>query len=157
MSIRWSEADLKSYQARQVGVIGELPDRFGFTIDRPILLLNRLLRLHWAARSEYTADLSSDVAAVTRHLPQCARPLCRARVTIVRYGIATPDRDNLYGAAKSLVDTLLVRSAKHPHALGFLVDDSPAHLDLIVQAEKVSRRKEQRTTVLIERVKPHAD
>lgn len=156
MSIRWSEADLKSYQARQIGVIGELPDRFGFVLDRPFLLLNRLLKLHWAARSEYAADLSSDVAAATRHLPQCARPICRARVTITRYGIQMPDQDGLTGGCKPLLDALLVRSPKHPNGLGLIVDDSPTHLELVARSEKVATRKEQRTVVLIERIKGEA-
>lgn len=153
MSARFSESWLKNYEARQQrGFAVELPDTFGFTLQRPILLLNRLLRLHWAERSAYANELSEEIAGLTRHLPAGAKPLDRARVTVTRYSMGTADQDNLTAAVKPLLDALLVRSATHPAGLGFLVDDAPAHLELIVRGQQAEKRTAQRTVVLVERI-----
>lgn len=152
MSFRgFNAAWLKEYQARNVGPV-ELPDVIGFTLERPTRLLNELLRMHHIERTSYRESLSAQIAAATGHLPMNIEPMQRARVTITRYSVKLPDWDGLYGSAKPLVDCLLVRSAKHPSGLGFLVDDSPAHLDLIVRSERVPQRSKQRTVVLIERL-----
>lgn len=148
---RWDEAWLKDYRARRTVAV-DLPDSFGFILDKPTLSLNRWVRMHWAKRREYAAALSDEIYAKTQHLPACARPLERARVTITRYSLRPLDADNLSGSVKDLVDSLLVRSDTHPNGLGYLRDDSPAHMELVVRSENVTKRSTQRTVVLIERL-----
>ena len=147
----FDEAWLREYEAKMSRQSGELPD-FRFTLQRPFVLLNPMLRMHWARRRAYAAALSAEIAAATPNLPAGAKPMQRARVTVTRYSLGEPDHDGLVGGAKWLVDSLLVRSERHPNGLGFLADDSPAHLDLIVRSEVVTKRRDQRTTVLIERI-----
>lgn len=148
---RWDEAWLRQYQGRR-SVAVDLPDQFGFTLDKPTLSLNRWTRMHWAKQREYAAELSDEIRHKTMHLPACTRPMERARVTITRYSLRPLDADNLAGSVKQLLDCLLVRSNTHPHGLGFLRDDSPAHMELVVRSENVSKRAVQRTEVLIERL-----
>jgi len=127
------------------------PDRIAFTIPRAFVPLNVLLGMHWRARKRYAGGLSAEVAGLIRGSPS-REPMLKARVTITRYGMKVPDRDGLYGGAKPLIDLLLVYSDTHPHGLGLITDDDPAHLDLIVNAEKAPKRAEVRTHVLIERI-----
>lgn len=105
--------------------------------------------MHWAPRRKYRDQLASDAADLTRHLP-AGKPFEKARVTITRYSTQVPDRDNLYGGVKHLVDCLVVRCDRHPTGLGFIVDDDPDRLTLDVQHVRCSKRAEQRTVVLIE-------
>ena len=149
----FDESWLADYQRRQAtGFVPVLPDRFGFTIHKLTSTLNEWQRMHWANRSKHVKSWSHDIAAVTAHLLTGAKPLERARVTITRHGLKEPDTDGLYGGIKPLVDCLLPRSDRHPHGLGFVVDDSPQHMELIATSERVGKRADQRTVVLIERV-----
>jgi hypothetical protein len=67
----------------------------------------------------------------SRYLPR--PPFKRARVTIVRCSSQRLDPDGLPAVAKNLLDVLCVQSKVHPTGLGVLVDDSPKHLELIVE------------------------
>ena len=79
-----------------------------------------------------------------------AVPMNRARVTIERWSIGTPDMDGLVGGTKDLIDALLPVSKTHPCGLGIIHDDAPAHMDLIVRGVRVSKRSEQCTVVVVE-------
>ena len=117
-------------------------------LPAPFTLMNVTLREHWAVRGRRAKAISADLAWRLANMAPRA-PLARARVVIERHSTGTPDKDGLYGGAKPLLDALLVRSATHPHGLGLIVDDSPAHLDLDVRAVKC-KRAEQCTIVRIE-------
>ena len=119
-----------------------------FTLSAPYKLLNPLLRMHWASRRNYAAAVSSEIAIrAAEH--EGRPPMSRARVTIERHSVQEPDEDGLIGGAKLVIDALLVRSKTHPLGNGFLLDDRPACMELIVRHVK-AKRAEQRTTVLIE-------
>ncbi len=125
------------------------PDVVQFTLAKPVKLLNKTLRMHWRERGRYAKALSAEIAKAHGGI---AEPMQRARVEIVRYSVKEPDQDGLLGGAKQLIDTLLVRSERHPHGLGYIVDDSPAHLVLDVRHEKAANLKSQGTTVRIQRI-----
>lgn len=120
-----------------------------FTLAKPVKLLNQTLRMHWSARTKYAKALSAEIAQAHLGIPE---PMDRARVEIVRYSIKEPDTDGLVGGVKILIDTLLIRSDRHPHGLGYIVDDSPAHLVLDVRHEKAANLKSQGTTIRIQRL-----
>lgn len=106
--------------------------------------LNRMLGEHWAKKSakrKHWAWLVRAARLEAREFP--AEPMQRARLTITRHGRRICDRDNLIGGTKILTDCL-VRE-------GFFVDDSPAHLETIVNQ---ALTKNPRTTVWIEALSP---
>jgi len=107
--------------------------------------LNVSLRQHWSRRRQGVRDLAWAVrAALGRHgVP--AQPFERALVCIERRTAGTqPDHDGLVGGAKGLIDTLLPMDAvRRPYGLGFIRDDSPAHLELIVRSRRVAARADQ--------------
>jgi hypothetical protein len=121
-----------------------------FTLSRPTRLLNVSIRQHWTARKKYQAALSAEIASLVPDVTE-PYPFERAVVTVTRHSIGTPDRDGFIGGLKPLIDCLLVRSARHPHGLGFIVDDDPEHLTLVANAVRCRTRGEQRTEVCIER------
>ena len=45
-----------------------------------------------------------------------------------------------------------MESARHPHGLGFVIDDSPQHMTIEAVHRKAPTLKGQATTVTIERV-----
>jgi hypothetical protein len=151
VSAVFSEAWLRSYEAGRVRTPSCIPDRIEFVLQRAFKPLNELLRMHWSDRTRYAAGLSAHIALLTRHIPP-GTPMLRARLTVTRYGMRLPDKDGLYGGAKPLIDALLVISERHPHGLGFIADDGPEFLDLIVSSELAKKRAAVRTHVLIERL-----
>jgi hypothetical protein len=111
--------------------------------------LNVRDRQHWAVRNRAKWSLSRSVMVAIggpRYLPIV--PLQRARVTVTRYG-RTMDLDNLYASVKGLGDILCVASKTHPAGLGFIVDDAPSCLELIVRQEH-ARPRDAKTVVRIE-------
>lgn len=124
-------------------------DLVQFTLAKPVKLLNETIRMHWRERSRYSKKLAAEIAATH---PGIGEPMAKARVEIVRYSVREPDQDGLMGGVKQLVDCLLVRSTRHPHGLGYIVDDSPAHLVLEARHEKAPTLKAQGTTVTITRI-----
>lgn len=120
-----------------------------FTLAKPVKLLNQTLRMHWRERGRYAKALSAEIAKAHPGLPE---PMVKASVEIVRFSVKEPDEDGLVGGCKQIVDCLLARSDRHPHGLGYIVDDSPAHLVLHVRHEKAANLKSQGTTVRIERI-----
>lgn len=136
-----------------------------FDLLKPTPLLNVTLRQHWQKRRQAGKGIAWDVKVALMYAKQAIPPVPfqRARVTIIRRSVGTPDRDGLVGGVKGLVDCLLhpgtprlVRGKMrlpHPTGLGIIQDDGPAFMDLVVRAEKVSRAL-QGTTVIIEEL-PH--
>lgn len=150
----FDEAWLRSHQAKMAAgkpLAGFTGREIRFTLARPVKLLNVTQRMHWSARRRYAKELSAEIAVLAWALipPQ---PWSRATVRIERWSIKEPDKDNLYASAKCLVDCLLPRSTRHPHGLGFVVDDSPDHMDQTVVHKQAATRKQQSTTVIIEKV-----
>jgi len=145
----FSEAWLREYQAKRAATVAAPPPAtIEFTLCRPTLLLNQTQRMHWRALSKYQASLSSEIARQVPDIPG-RQPFQRAVVTILRFSVQEPDEDNLIGGTKSLVDCLLVRSTRHRHGLGFLVDDAPANLIRVIRHVHCAKRNEQRTVVHI--------
>ena len=149
----FTEAWLRDYEGKRRGSAVSKLFTIRFTMSRPTMLLNELLRLHFRQRARYAARLSSEIAQLTRDLCIDA-PFARAVVSIERFSVGEPDHDGLVGGCKPLVDCLLPRSQRHPHGLGFVQDDSPAHMTLRVSHVKSPTLKGQGTTVTIEREAP---
>jgi hypothetical protein len=86
---------------------------------------NDLLGMHWRYRHKNSKLWQTEIH-VTLHQqggpPQA--PFGRARVCIERRSPGELDPDNLVGAVKPIIDAL-----RYSHVL---VDDSPAHLELVV-------------------------
>lgn len=110
-----------------------------FNLSRPTPLLNQTLRQHWAKRRQDTVDMSWEIKVQTQPL---TRPIEKAVMTIERRSVKEPDQDNFVGGCKGLVDACV--------SMGFLVDDSPAHLTVEYRAVKVPKLCDQGTTVTIE-------
>lgn len=133
-----------------------------FDLATPTPLLNVTLRQHWAKRRRKDKGLAWQVKVAILEGKQAIPPVPfqRARVTIIRRSLGTPDRDGLVGGVKGLVDCLLhpgpVRMVDgkprclHPTGLGIVQDDGPDRLELVVKAERVRSKAEQGTSVTIE-------
>lgn len=133
-----------------------------FDLAQPTPLLNVTLRQHWSRRRRKDKGLAWAVKVAILETKQAIppEPFQRARVTIIRRSVGTPDRDGLIGGVKGLVDCLLhpgpVRMvqgkprALHPTGLGIVQDDSPDHMELVVKAERVRSKAEIGTSVTIE-------
>ena len=150
MIVAFSEAWLHQHQTKMASYAA--PPKAGpivIVLREPFLLLNVLLRMHWRARSRYAASVSAEIAAASAPR-EAAPPLERARVRIERHSTGIADQDGLYGGAKLVVDCLLAKSKRHPHGLGFIVDDAPDRLTLEVVGVKATARDAQRTVITIE-------
>lgn len=117
-----------------------------FVIDLPQRMPtnNVWLNVHHMARGRFKKRLALSVFAACRPPRQ---PLTRCRVLIERYSTQAPDKDNLYGGMKPLLDVLQPASKRHPQGLGFILDDSPSCVDLEVRHVT---GKAMRTVVTIE-------
>jgi hypothetical protein len=136
---------------------------YSATFKLPIVipLLNVSLRTHYAKKRRLQAQLSG-LLRMASHGKRPQTPLQRARVTIERHSVGTPDYDGLVGGAKSLIDVLLVPLVLHGppgsglpklrHSLGlsFVVDDAPTNMEMVFTAVRVKKRTEQCTVVSIE-------
>jgi Holliday junction resolvase RusA-like endonuclease len=109
---------------------------------------NVWLKVHYMARAKFKKSLAILVFTVCRPPRQ---PLTRCRVLIERYSTQKPDKDNLYGGMKPLLDVLQPVSKRHPQGLGFFVDDSEACIDLTVRHVKGTAK---RTVVTIDEMEP---
>lgn len=121
--------------------------------------LNTAMRRHWQARGASKRNLAGRIKLqLVGRLPP--KPFARARLTIERHSLGSPDADNLWGGTKDLVDCLLdpgqpvMRNGKlivrHPYGLGIVADDNPSVLERRVVPVRVSRRGDQRTILIIE-------
>lgn len=103
--------------------------------------LNRSLRQHWRERLRGTREMAWHVRAALGRRGAPPAPFERARVMIERRTAGTqPDHDGLVGGIKGLLDCLLpFHEKRRPYGLGFVRDDSPQHLDLVVRGVRVAR------------------
>jgi len=96
---------------------------------------NQRLHMHYMARDRETKDWRLMVRAVCG-LPHMGEVQGKCRVAITLHRKRLQDPDNATGSVKPVVDAL-VRN-------GWLVDDSPEYLELVVREEK---SKDQRTVI----------
>jgi hypothetical protein len=124
-----------------------------FTIPAALPSLNVRDRMHWSVRQRQKRDLAWAVWAAVAQFPGVVRdgPWDRTRVTITRCSAGELDPDNLAASAKPMLDVLCPVSKTHPYGLGLIVDDAPAHCELVVRQEK-AKRKNTRTVVRLERI-----
>ncbi len=118
-----------------------------FTLDEPTILMNQYQRMHWAKRRRYMKTLAWKIRDAAKPPHQ---PIQQCEVHIARYSTGSPDLDGLYGGVKGVLDCLIVCTTRNPHGLGFIQDDSPAHiLKLDVIPVRVKKRFEHRTEITI--------
>jgi Holliday junction resolvase RusA-like endonuclease len=80
---------------------------------------NDLLGAHWRQRSKHAKEWQEAVwAYLLKAGGKPPAPLTRARLSLIRYSSVEPDRDNLRGSFKAVVDGLV--------KAGVLVDDTSA-------------------------------
>jgi hypothetical protein len=110
--------------------------RCTFTLGFAISSLNVTLRQHFAERGRDQKMLYFSVLEAAHWPRVLPRPaFAKARVTVTRISPRTLDRDNLFGAAKALVDILKPRSERNPLGVGLLIEDSPDRCELHVEQE----------------------
>lgn len=90
--------------------------------------LNRLMRMHWAARrkllKKWEVILWAELYRIGAH---DFRYKGKVTVQIMRRSHHMMDADNLHGAAKLILDSL--------KTAGVIEDDSPEHINLICEQE----------------------
>lgn len=133
------------------------PDGPGYRLWMPGVVtptLNRSLRAHWRVRLRSTREMAWHVRLALGRRGVPTAPFERARVVIERRTAGTqPDHDGLVGGVKGLLDCLLpFHEKRRPYGLGFVRDDSPQHLELVVRGVRVARRAEAGMLVTIEEI-----
>jgi hypothetical protein len=155
MTIRRDAAWLAQHEAKMAGLSGVSlkppPLLIQFEIPHAMRLPNVSNGKHWSAGVAYRKMLLGLVEPAVKAWAG-HHPIERARVTITRYSVGTPDIDGAWGSVKPLVDLLLGKSKTHPHSLGVIRDDSQDHIALAVFVEKVAHRDQQKTSVRIEAI-----
>lgn len=118
------------------------PGRLCWICELPDVLasMNRLLRVHWGARRNYTAGFEK-IAEVFRRESNIPPAKKRRELYVIQYRRRPLDKDNLYGSVKPLVDGL--------KKAGLLVDDSEKWLDLHSLQVRIGGDEEQRTAVIL--------
>ena len=120
-----------------------------FTLNFLTPLLNTTSRQHFHKRTAARRSLAWDIRVAIGRGFRPPEPFVRARVTIRRYSIGTPDPDGFAGGLKALLDCLQPASARHPTGLGFILDDAPSCMVPEFAAIRCATRAEQRTEVVI--------
>lgn len=108
-------------------------------IDEPLPSPNTYLWAHWR-RYKAIKDRWALLVRAAGIPPVAAFP--RAKVGIMRYGKALLDPDNLVASAKPALDSLRL--------MGYLEDDTAAHITLDVRQEKAGKGQEPCTLIVIE-------
>jgi hypothetical protein len=127
-----------------------------FTLTAPTPSGNVLKRMHHQAiKRQQKVWAWEVVGSMLGARP--VEPLPRAKVTIWRHSVGTLDQDNLNAGVKPLVDLLKplgkpnrLGVLPNPCGLGIIVDDSPAHLTLVVHQIKEAKRTGNKTVVRVE-------
>lgn len=155
--VRWNEQQYQDFMRRQQAPAAKEPRKTGgdgkppavapgtLAFEIPMELspgvngAKGLKRMHWAAEKK----LRERIACLLRAQAPLNLPLPFewAKVELIRYSSQQPDKDNLHGLVKPLLDAMQVSSKRHPYGAGIIVDDSPDHIDLTVRWEKCSPRK----------------
>ncbi len=122
--------------------------RFVIDIPERMPTRNGWQQAHHMARGKFKKRRARSGGAACRPPRQ---PQTHCRVLIERYSTQAPDKDNLYGGMKPLLDVLQPVSKRHPQGLGFFADDSTDCIDLTVLHVKGAAK---RTVVTIEEIDP---
>lgn len=102
-----------------------MSDQIEFVLGQRLLLLNPLLRTHWSKRSRMTKDLAWEVAALVGPRRRPASPWPRVSVLVERHSTTEPDKENLEGCVKLLMDVLQPFHEKaRPYGLGIIKNDN---------------------------------
>lgn len=96
--------------------------------------LNKMLRMHWSKRRKLAKTMAWEVLAVAGRPTR--EPLKQCRIEAVRVTRQLLDTDGLYGSMKMFLDCLVECTKQNPYGLGFIVDDNPECLDLVVTQKK---------------------
>ena len=102
--------------------------------------LNKRDRKHWAVKRSDKTRLANEVRVGIggpRYFPH--PPFARARIVVERCSAGQLDPDNLAASCKGLLDVLCLPSRTHPTGLGIIVDDSPAHIELVLRQSPAPR------------------
>jgi hypothetical protein len=91
-----------------------------------LLPINTARPMHFGAKARLRKDLAWWFRGQHKPPPE---PWEKARIHITRFSSSKPDYGNLVESAKPLIDVLQPNSKRHPQGLGFIVDDSPDHLE----------------------------
>jgi len=130
-----------------------------FTLPEPFPLLNHSIGQSRFALTGMRRAMARNVALASAGV-RIPEPFPRAHVLIERHSVGTPDRDNLVGGAKFLIDTLTTprllkvrtegarQRVRNKRGLGFIVDDAPHYADIEVRHVK-ARLCDQKTVVTI--------
>lgn len=96
-------------------------------------LPNELLTRHWSKVVADSKRWKNDVFLITAG-KRPSSPLLKAKLTLVRRSTKEPDRDNLYGSFKPVIDGLI--TAK------IIEDDNPQVISkMSVRWEKIGQKK----------------
>lgn len=150
----FDEKWLAEYRNRDLRIKPPLPDRITFHIPLLLALPNQTMGQHWSKNNRQKKRLRDALLPVL--MPYFEHePMLRASLTVTRHSIGTaqPDWDNLFASIKPLADLLLVKSKTHPHSFGLIAGDGPHQLFPSVNAVRVLHRAQERTEVVIERIK----
>ena len=109
---------------------------WSFTLPLPPNLANG--RMHWAQKNRKRVAYLE--GCDRRYPADPATTLPKAEVSVTLYVWSEMDRDNAYARVKWALDWLVMR--------GYVVDDSPAHLEL--QVSQAIDRKNQRLEIKVE-------
>lgn len=107
-----------------------------FEVFTPLPTLNKLLRLHWAAKAKIQKTLAAEVALIVREMESHDDEIPvgflgqreKRVVVIMLRRKKLMDEDAKYGAVKPLLDAI--------KKAGLIYDDSPEWLTLRVNQEK---------------------
>lgn len=149
--VRWNERQYQDYMRRQqepaqkeerkaklMRLPSVPPGTLMFEIPMELSPLtngsNGLDRMHWRNKKK----LKERLACLLRSQAplDVALPFAKAKVEVIRYSSSEPDRDNMHGALKPLLDAMQVASKRHPYGAYIIENDSSEHIELVVRWEK---------------------
>lgn len=96
-------------------------------------------KMHWAKRAKWVKEFKDQSYWLCKiqKLPK----MKKAKIIVENYTIAPQDRDNLYSAAKPIIDGIVTA--------GVIPDDSEKYLDQQIRNIKVNHKSEQKLLIKI--------
>jgi hypothetical protein len=110
------------------------------TIPLPTPSGNETLRMHWAKRARLADALGLMLIAEHRRTGASVAT-GRRKLAIERVGTKLLDQDNLVSGCKLLIDEIKRRN--------LIVDDSPAHVELVVTQRQIGKGERPHTVITI--------
>jgi hypothetical protein len=110
-------------------------------VPKVTLSANQLNTMHWAERSRLKQAFGWLLLSRLNGIPKIPPPQGQRKVTIIRHGKRTLDKDNLYAGVKMLLDCIKEQR--------IIIDDKPKWLDLQVLQEPCGKH-EPWTSIIIE-------